>query len=1126
MCSRARLGGAETGLLVQAFILMAILAPPALAAWASDPSRSVQAPLATAQAQAGFFTLLSTSWGTPQAPYQAGPGDLAAPFTVGLSYQSPSGASISLLQANLSLPSGFTNTSGGSWAIAYYGPLQPGSIFYLTFYLAIDSSLSTGTYEATLQIVANTSQGPAIAANMAVPINLLGKAVLSISTSTPTLSPGSVNNLSIVIANNGSGTAYNVIPSLQLQGPGAVIGQLQRVDAIPPGSSAQLPVTIYVPPSASSQPLGLLVTLSYLDPYYVQRTYSQLLGLYVAQAPSSQISARVVEPYIAAGQLNNITVVVTNRGPGGVTNLALAIYSQQLAIVGGDGRFFLGALGPGESASLRVLAYAPQQLGSSAALQIQASYQDQGGVFRSDSLSLSLLVAFPSGSFEVVSAFWGSSQGPASPAPGDSWVPLTLAAIYQGLGPAMGVEIRVSLPSWFSPSQGSCSQSLPSLQPGSSVSITCYVNIDPGAPLGSHSFNISFSWTSQDLRAHRSSSSFQLELRGRPSLAMSLLNSTINPGEASFVILLISNNGSGAAYNLSLSIATPQGISLLSPPRQWDVVPPGGSVAANLILYAQPSAAQSSASITVSATYYDPYGIVQKFSSTAGLSVAALKQAGLIAEILEGRARPGVSSKLTLRVANAGSSPAYNITVSLTAQGPGASILTPPAYVPQLLPGASATLGFTLYAPASSSGSALQILVSMSYTDQYGYQRQASQTIGVYVEQPPQPLILLSLSSQSIYAGSSTSVALAVENRGSSEVNSLVLAVTPQQPVVLVGGDGKIYVGSLKPGERREFVLTLYAPAQTAYPVSTEQASILSVVMSYTNEAGVSVTEARSLGILLRLMPLASPISLAMDPPVLVAGTINNASLRLANSGSQALANLAVGLTILGQGVSIAGPQEFSIPLLRPGESVSIPVNLYVAPAAGSSASVGVSLRYYANGTLVQESRGIGILARGIVELAVTDYTVIPETPSPGQVFSITITLTNRGTITASTVVASPDPPQGFRIFGTRSVFIGDVQVNSPTILTITLAASNSTRPGRYEVPIQLTYYNNLREPGAATVTLPVVISGGGFGSLTGGLQRPQGSQSIIANPYYVAAAAALLGIGVLAGYLIGRRRR
>jgi hypothetical protein len=165
------------------------------------------------------------------------------------------------------------------------------------------------------------------------------------------------------------------------------------------------------------------------------------------------------------------------------------------------------------------------------------------------------------------------------------------------------------------------------------------------------------------------------------------------------------------------------------------------------------------------------------------------------------------------------------------------------------------------------------------------------------------------------------------------------------------------------------------------------------------------------------------------------------------------------------------------------------------------------------------------VVSRGIIDIKVTDFTTIPERPSPGQIFSVTVTLTNMGTITASAVTATPVQTQNIRVFGSRSIFIGDMQVNSPTTFTVTLITSNNTSPGRYEIPIQLTYYDNLRTLYTVNISIPVLIGGGQQATVTRASQQGQGGVAEVMGVqwiYYIVIAI----ISLVVGIYIGRRVR
>ncbi len=89
------------------------------------------------------------------------------------------------------------------------------------------------------------------------------------------------------------------------------------------------------------------------------------------------------------------------------------------------------------------------------------------------------------------------------------------------------------------------------------------------------------------------------------------------------------------------------------------------------------------------------------------------------------------------------------------------------------------------------------------------------------------------------------------------------------------------------------------------------------------------------------------------------------------------------------------GSSIVQVPRLSAGATMEVPLQIYVLPAASPSATIQVDLSYHIGRTLFHEIRGIGVVSKGIIDIKVTDLTIIPDRPSPGQIFSITVILTN-----------------------------------------------------------------------------------------------------------------------------------
>ncbi len=160
------------------------------------------------------------------------------------------------------------------------------------------------------------------------------------------------------------------------------------------------------------------------------------------------------------------------------------------------------------------------------------------------------------------------------------------------------------------------------------------------------------------------------------------------------------------------------------------------------------------------------------------------------------------------------------------------------------------------------------------------------------------------------------------------------------------------------------------------------------------------------------------------------------------------------------------------------------------------------------------------MLLRGLIQISLTDMAVIPSNPRPGSAFSITLTVTNIGTSTAYAAYAIP-AIQGLpiRVFGPRSVYIGNIEPNLPTTFTVNLQLENTTDK-TLELPIHLSYLDNLRTPYNLTLTVP--IEAGSQPPIQ--VQPAQRGLGILEHPLLILGAAG--AIAALIGALALRRRR
>ena len=248
---------------------------------------------ATAQAATtSGFTVVSAVWGTPTLPVEAGPGSQNVPLTITLQYyyyNTAQGISITL-----SLPPGFTDTSGSSVTTAYLANMVPsGAVLPVIFSLNIASDVKVGSYVFPMTIswgaitIPNPIQSVSETQNTQATVQLKGKVLLQFSAGQTALTPGAVNHLPILITNSGTGNASSVDMTLISSAVVSVLNTSPEISLIGPASSTTTYVDLYVAPTLSGSSVPLAIGGTYSDAYGNTHPISASIGMYVKSISSA-----------------------------------------------------------------------------------------------------------------------------------------------------------------------------------------------------------------------------------------------------------------------------------------------------------------------------------------------------------------------------------------------------------------------------------------------------------------------------------------------------------------------------------------------------------------------------------------------------------------------------------------------------------------------------------------------------------------------------------------------------------------------------------------------------------------------------------------------------------------------
>jgi hypothetical protein len=433
-----------------------------------------------------------------------------------------------------------------------------------------------------------------------------------------------------------------------------------------------------------------------------------------------------------------------------------------------------------------------------------------------------------------------------------------------------------------------------------------------------------------------------------------------------------------------------------------------------------------------------------------------------------------------ITVTNVGSGNASQLSLAVSAAG--VSILTPLIKIQSLGAGQFASVDVEVYVPTTVSGSAISLSIAATYYDPYGVQQSVSQTVGLYSpNQTEQVNFAISQSKSNLTAGEVTTVTFTLQNIGSGKASNLTITIAQSQFVSVL--DLPPRIPSLSPSSQTTFPLELYTASDAA-----GSAIALAFTVTYQDPFGITKVFTQSVGFYSpnQTELRSSPLSVWVQPMVLTAGRTNNLTILFQNVGGASLNNLTVAFGSPTGSFTWLSPNQATDPELPPGGNFTISGSLYDPALATASSTLQLSITYYQGRMLNQETRSVGLLSRGEIDLSLTSLTVLPQVVPPGQIVSLTLSITDVGIISADGVTASFEFPTGFSAVGSSSSFIGDMSVDSPSTITVSALVSNSTASGSYHIPVELSYFDNLRTRLTQSLNVTVVVasaSQGGSGT-------------------------------------------
>ncbi len=504
-------------------------------------------------------------------------------------------------------------------------------------------------------------------------------------------------------------------------------------------------------------------------------------------------------------------------------------------------------------------------------------------------------------------------------------------------------------------------------------------------------------------------------------------------------------------------------------------ISPGQSQTFTFLLNIDPNAELKTYTLTMDVT-----SMTTKYSSGITSSVTIPVQ--LSGEVrLSTYMRPQTilpdSNYIDLNIVNNGQSSASNVEVTVNAPTPLVIVAEDSSwFFDKIEPLETLTIGMKLYAPSTSVGYAYTISVGAFYVDGYGYDRTETLTTGVIVENPTvKPIMNLSVNKKEITAGSTDLLNFTISNDGLIDAKDINIALSlpttssltqpvATSPIILVGGDNFWHFNLLEAKATETFGTYLTTEKNVIGTYKIE------FTLSYRDSRDQIYSETRTIGLLVNPKVPSSIVnveSYKVNPDIVRKGEDFTLTLNIKNFGhfeAQKVTLQLIPPTLF----ATMRPSFVTIGDLLPNESKQIEYDISVSANAQSGViqTFEIDITFTDSLGVTDVSRTfIGIPLHGTVDLIVYDISTIPSPAPIGKQFDFSLTILNRGTVSAMYTNVSIISEFPFTQTLGGYPYIGELDINAPAPISLSAMVSPEAEEDTYPLKLSMYYQDEYSQP-------------------------------------------------------------
>ena len=373
----------------------------------------------------------------------------------------------------------------------------------------------------------------------------------------------------------------------------------------------------------------------------------------------------------------------------------------------------------------------------------------------------------------------------------------------------------------------------------------------------------------------------QVPITGRSRVEVNADLSGLEVDTLNSVRFTFSNLGSADISALRVAAAPSFPLIIVGVEAEWEVGALKAGEASSVVasIYAPPSAAGGTYSITLSISYRNSVGSSLRESRSISFYVSSLREAEIELTAMNQSFTAGKVNTLLLKVKNNDRRKIDLVQLSLT--------LTPPLrlegkdnlwQVKDLLAGESRSITVEIYAPSGAAGQTFQISATLTYRITPNVPLVSARSLSISVKEAEAPYVVVEGLKTDLLAGGSSSVKIRVANNSTSILKSVEATLT--LPTPLTASVDRWRFSTLAPSEETVLQMEVYAPASASAATFTSK-----LALTFYDEDGFKFTEVFTIGLVASRSIPEPLLTLRVEDNVLAAGEIKQLKFKVANVG-------------------------------------------------------------------------------------------------------------------------------------------------------------------------------------------------------------------------------------------------